>query len=88
MWSDPRKYGIVGACIEKARSDAGLTQVQLARKLRKPQSFISSIESGQRRLDLVELVTLADAMNADLADLSASIFAALRGKPAPRKGKP
>ena len=38
-----------------ARLDAGLTQAQLARRLCVPQSFISKYESGERRLDLIEL---------------------------------
>jgi transcriptional regulator with XRE-family HTH domain len=41
--------------IGQARRRAGLTQVEVARRLGKPQSFVSSCESGQRRIDLIEL---------------------------------
>jgi transcriptional regulator with XRE-family HTH domain len=41
--------------LRQARLQSGLTQSQVARKLRKPQSFVSSCESGQRRIDVVEL---------------------------------
>lgn len=41
--------------LREARLAAGLTQVQVARKLKRPQSFISRLESGQRRVDAVEL---------------------------------
>ena len=43
-----------------ARIDAGLTQVQVAAKLKKPQSFISKCESGERRVDFVELRHFAE----------------------------
>ncbi len=39
--------------------ESGLTQVQVAKKVRKPQSWVSKSESGERRLDPVELCTLA-----------------------------
>lgn len=45
--------------LRKARKDAKLTQVEVARRLRKPQSFVSKMESGERRLDAVELKAVA-----------------------------
>lgn len=41
--------------LRQVRVEAGLRQSDLAQRLGKPQSFISKYESGQRRLDLVEL---------------------------------
>lgn len=43
----------------KARKEAGLTQVQVAKKLKRPQSYISNVESGQQRVDVVELQKFA-----------------------------
>lgn len=40
--------------LRAARLDAGLTQQEAARALRKPQSFVSKCESGERRVDVVE----------------------------------
>ena len=46
--------------MKAARVAAGLTQVDVSRRLRKPQSFVSYIERGQRRVDFVELLDLAE----------------------------
>lgn len=43
----------------KARVDAGLTQIEVAKKLRRPQSHISNVESGQQRVDVIELQRFA-----------------------------
>jgi ribosome-binding protein aMBF1 (putative translation factor) len=62
--------------LRKAREDAGLSQVQAAKKLKKPQSFVSKCESGERRVDVVELLAFCDAYA-----LSAERFLrALRGR--------
>jgi len=42
--------------LREARTLAGLTQGEVARRLRKPQSFVSKCESGERRVDVVELL--------------------------------
>lgn len=47
--------------LRKARQDAGLTQTQAAMKLRRPQSFVSKCESGERRVDVVELMQFCEA---------------------------
>ncbi len=48
-----------------ARKKAGLTQVQLAKRLRRPQSFISKYENGERRLDVVEFLDVARALKVE-----------------------
>jgi transcriptional regulator with XRE-family HTH domain len=45
--------------LRQARVEAGLTQVEVANRLKRPQSFVSKIESGERRVDAVELSELA-----------------------------
>jgi hypothetical protein len=54
-----RDYRAFLASLRKAREDAGLTQVEVARKLSRPQSFVSKVESGERKVDFVELQYLA-----------------------------
>ena len=45
--------------LRSAREEAGLTQQAVARRLRKPHSFVSKCELGERRVDFVELVAFA-----------------------------
>ena len=46
-------------CLKKARIDAGLGQIEVAEKLGRTQSYISKIESGQRRFDVLQLKEFA-----------------------------
>ena len=61
-----KEYRKVIKRLKKARRDAGLTQVEVAKKLNKPQSYISKIERGERRIDIVELKKLAVIYKKDL----------------------
>jgi transcriptional regulator with XRE-family HTH domain len=61
------------AALAAARREAGLHQADLAQILGKDQSFISNIERGQRRVDVIEFYALARAMKADPAKLFSKI---------------
>lgn len=45
--------------LKKARIEAGLGQIEVAKKLGKTQSYLSKIESGQRRFDVLQLKEFA-----------------------------
>ena len=64
VWIRPRDQKIVGQALAQARTAANVTQQQLAHKLRKPQSFVSSYETGQRRVDVLEFLTILRAIGA------------------------
>jgi transcriptional regulator with XRE-family HTH domain len=55
--------------LRKAREDAGLTQEQVAEQLDLYASFVSKIESGERRLDVVELAAFCKVYQVGLVDL-------------------
>ena len=52
--------------LRQARRDAGLTQEEVARRLGKPQSFVSKCESGERRVDVIELSKFARLYGKDI----------------------
>lgn len=49
----------------EARQSAALTQTALAKKLGRPQSFVSKFERGERRLDVIEFLDVAEALGID-----------------------
>ena len=51
--------------LKRKRLDANLTQHALARRLQRPQSFVAKYENGERRLDLLEFIEIADAIGFD-----------------------
>jgi len=64
-----KKHRELVARLKKARLAAGMTQAQVAKRLRKPQSFVARMESGQRRIDVVELSYVAEIYGCSLADI-------------------
>jgi len=56
------------ALIVEKRKKAGLTQAEVAKRLKRYQSFVATVESGQRRIDVVEFLDLADAIGFDPRD--------------------
>jgi len=63
VFSDANR--IVVEVLVAARKAAGLRQVELAERIGKDQTYISRIEQGQRRVDVLEFYRLATAMGCD-----------------------
>ena len=62
-----KEYADFVVKLKTARLDAGLTQVQIAKKLKRSQSYVSKAESGEQRLDIVEVQKFADIYGKDVA---------------------
>jgi ribosome-binding protein aMBF1 (putative translation factor) len=60
-----QRHSVLRDFIVEKREAAGLTQHAISARLKRPQSFIASIETGQRRVDVVELLDLAKAIGFD-----------------------
>ena len=65
------RYNKLIALLAQARSNAGLTQQAVADRLGKPQSFVAKYERGERRLDFIEVVDIAEILELNLSDLTA-----------------
>lgn len=54
--------------LQKARLEAGLKQIEVAKKLKRPQSYISRVESGEYRLDILEVKRFAKLYSKSVND--------------------
>lgn len=77
-WVEPEQYQVVGAVLAAARQRANMTQVELARRLGKPQSVVSGYENGKRRVDVVEFLAIVRTLGADPVEVFAEIVRSLR----------
>lgn len=62
-----QKYELLRSELKNARLQAKLLQTDLAKRLKKPQSYISKVESGERNLDVIEYVIYCDALEIEPA---------------------
>jgi len=60
-----QEYKQFCALLAAARKTAGLTQQQVAKRLHRPQSYVSKYESGERRLDVIEFLRVARVLKFD-----------------------
>lgn len=71
------EYDALLECLVEARRQAGLTQAELAQRMKRTQSFVSGAELGERRLDLLQCDDLARACGLTLPELALRVDKAL-----------
>lgn len=59
------EYQLVIKILRDARIEKGITQAKLAEALGRPQSFIAKVESGERKLDVIEFALIARLLGVD-----------------------
>jgi len=67
--TQPDLYKALLQALIQARKDAGITQVELAARIGRRQTFVSKYETEERRLDLAEYIAIARAMSVDPYEL-------------------
>lgn len=69
MFSDDILREKLRSYLKQARNDAGLRQSDVADALQKPQSYVAKVESGERKLELIEALSYCDAIGIDICSL-------------------
>ena len=82
------EYERLVALLVALRRGAGVRQQGLAKKLGRPQSFIAKYEGGERRIDVIEFITIARALGADPLKLFRNFVAGEASAKAARRRKP
>ena len=65
-WS--ARQAILLDALKRVRTESGQTQMEMAAKLQRPQSYVSKYENGERRLDLIEISEICKACGVSLSD--------------------
>ena len=88
MRIEPEQYRRVGACLAAVRRRAKLTQTEAAERLGRKQTFVSEIERGLRRVDVIEIVLISRALDADPVELFAEMTSIVAGLKAQNPKRP
>lgn len=59
------EYQVFCDLLVRARRKAGLTQQAVAKRLKRPQSFVAKYEGGERRIDVLEFLEIVAALEGD-----------------------
>jgi len=70
-------YKVLQEQLVAARRKADMTQEELAKRLKRPQSFVAKYEGGERRLDIIELLEIAAILEIEIGRLTATLRRAL-----------
>lgn len=68
-----KRHEFLVNCLVSRRVEAGLTQMELARRLGQYQSFVARLESGQRRVDVVEFLQLSEVLQFDPIEILSAV---------------
>lgn len=88
MWPSPDDHKVVGAFLIEVRRETNVTQAELAKRLGKPQSFVSTYERGQRRIDFLEFSRIMAALGRDPAEVGADLLEKIAPSPPASSTRP
>ena len=67
------RHELLREILAARRDAAGVTQMELAARLRRPQSWVSKVEHGERRIDVVEFLEVTEALGCEAMDILAEL---------------
>lgn len=73
------EYSRLTAFLVEMRNAAGVTQIELAGRLNRPQSFVSKYERGERRIDVVEFAQIIEALSGNPVAAFTDCYSRWRG---------
>jgi len=79
MRIEPEQYRRVGACLAAVPRRAKLTQAEAAERLGRKQTFVSEIERGLRRVDVIEIVLISRALDSAPVQLFSEMTSVVAG---------
>ena len=79
------QYATFLQILRNTRRQARLTQIEVAARIHETQSFVSKVERGERRVDIVEVRTFCEAFGVSFEKFAATFDAAVRPKPSIRR---
>lgn len=82
------EYSGLRAELRRIRKAAGYSQRKLARRLRAAPSLVANIETGERRIDLIEFIWFVQACDADPVEALKGLMAAIGQRDRPRRKRP
>ena len=68
-----RGHQLLIQILVEARENAGMTQRDLAARIKRPHSFVGRMEAGERRVDVIEFIEITRVLGADPKDLFARL---------------
>ena len=71
------EYRKLTAILLDTRNAAGLTQQEVADRLGKPQSYVAKVERNERRIDVVEFISLAKALGVNPTHLISAVLTSI-----------
>lgn len=71
---DIERNRVIGSRLRTLRKQAGYTQVQLAKRMKKTQSYVSKVENAERGLSLIDTFLYAEALDCNYTILADEVY--------------
>lgn len=81
------EYRLLIALLRDVRKEMGVTQIELGQRLDNTQTFVSKVERGERRLDVVEFIEICEAIGASPQEVLARFMVQRQEVDTPRPKK-